>query len=128
MMSDDADDEDADGAAITPTCFSFSRRRGHRQRPANPQLHQATPSPLGTRESPLALRLAVQALCVFRQHRPRALGFAVPLLRHKELLCHVQGVQEVTGTILAPEVKKLRQRDVVTSNDVPLPALVTLEK
>ena len=94
-------------SAITTACFSLSRWR------------KRTGSRKTTRDRGATVR---------GQHRPRRLGFAAPLLLHKDRLSKVQGVQEVAGTKLAPEVKKLRQRDVVTSNDVPLPALVTLEK
>ena len=68
------------------------------------------------------------------QHRPRRLGFAAPLLLHKDRLSKVQGVQEVAGTHLAPVDKKLHRRDVVTTPDIALPALargraaLTLEK
>ena len=152
MMSDDAGDVDAAGADDNVgdndfVFFSLSRlrrrtvslkttrdrgatQRRHRQR----QVHQATPSPWVPRECPLAGLVVAQAMGASHQHRLRRLGFAVPLLRHKDRLCQVQGVQEVAGTQPAPVVKKLRQRDVVTSNDVPLLALargraaLTLEK
>ena len=154
MMSDDADDVDADGAddsaGDADGVFSLSHwrrrtgslettrdrgataraQRGHRQR----QVHQATPSPWVPRECPLACLVVVQAMGVSHQHRLRRLGFAVPLPRHKDRLSKVQGVQEVAGTQLAPVVKKLHQRDVVTTPDIPLPALargraaLTLEK
>ena len=72
---------------------------------------------------------------VFHQQRPWRVGFGFLLLRHKDRLAEVQGVQEVAGTQLAPVVKKLRQVDVVATPDVPLPALargraaaLTLEK
>ena len=139
-------------SAITTACFSLSSwrrrtgslkskttrdrgatargQRGHRQR----QVHQATPSPWVPRECPLACLVVVQALGVSHQHRLRRLGFAVPLPRHKDRLSKVQGVQEVAGAQVAPVVKKLHQRDVVTTPDIPLPALargraaLTLEK
>ena len=146
-MRDDADDVDADGAddyvgdndgvffslalaQANGLAQNNTRPRGHRQR----QVHQATPSPWVPRECPLACLVVVQAMGVSHQHRLRRLGFAVPLPRHKDRLSKVQGVQEVAGTQLAPEVKKLRQRDVVTTPDIPLPALargraaLTLEK
>ena len=119
-MSDDADDVDADGADENfgdsdGVFFSLARRtgsrkttrdrgatargqRGHRQR----QVHQATPSPWVPRECPLACLVVVQALGVSHRHRLRRLGFAVPLLLHKDRLSKVQGVQEVAGTQLAP--------------------------
>ena len=111
---------------------THNARRGDRQR----QVRQAALSPWGfPRECPLACLLAVQEMGVSPQQRLRRFGFGFLLLRHKDRLSEVQGVQEVAGTQLAPVVKKLRQVDVVATPDVPLPALargraaaLTLEK
>ena len=146
-MSDDADDVDADGADDNVgdsdgVFFSLARRTEHATAGPPPEasgatarhVHQATPSPWVPGECPLASLVVVQAFGVSPQHRPRRLGFAVPLPRHKDRLSKVQGVQEVAGTQLAPVIKKLRQRDVVASPDTPRPVLargraaLTLEK
>ena len=119
MMRDDADDADDDGADDNVgdndgVCVSLAlaqaiglahnttRPRGHRQRPAGPPPEAGTPGhafTMGSTGVPTCL-----------SHRLRRLGFAVPLPRHKDRLSR-------------PVVKKLQQRDVVTTPDIPLPAL-----
>ena len=94
-------------------------------RGATPEAARGTPgtpepaSPWARREAVTACLVVVQAPGVSLHLGLCGRGLAVAFLRHEDRLLEVQGVQEVTGTEVAPIVEELCQRDVLASPEVP---------
>ena len=136
---DDYDDSDHDdvfslasvAAPAAAKAWLARAERTARSEEARPRAHQkirppeagppprATPSPWMCWEAVPACLLVVQVLGVSPHPRPWRCGFAVVPLRYKNRMLEVQGVEEVTGTHMAPMVEELCQRDVVALPDIP---------